>query len=103
MSDAAIPIPRSASLARALKLAWLSFWFALIVNFVAWSLLGSQVILMGFYLVVGCSLWLAWTTARAASFAGHTGILWAVGVVALGPLGALLLPWAALSKLLSAK
>jgi hypothetical protein len=100
----AIPSAQNALLARGLKSAWLSYWVAFFGNFVAWRVLGSEVILIGFFLVAALTLWLAWATARAASFSGHKGLLWAVGVVViLGPVGALLLPWAALSNVRSAK
>lgn len=99
MSVALSTVAECASLARTLKRAWLAFWLVFFGNFAVWRLFGSDFILAGLTVLLASYAWLGWTTARAASASGHTGVVWGIGVFLLGPLGALLLPWAALSKL----
>jgi len=91
------------SLAQALKYAWACYWVAFFGMFIVSSFIGREAVLFALFLLVACSLWLAFLTGRVASSAGHPGILWGFGVVLLGPLGALFLPWAALSKLRASK
>jgi len=98
MSTSTLSTVNSAPLARILKWAWLGYWVVLVALLTGWRYLGD-LLLVGHGVLVAVTIWLAIAVWRAASASGHTGILWGIGVVVLGPLGALLLPWLALSKL----
>jgi hypothetical protein len=98
MDNTETPPTQSERLKRAVRYAWLCYWVAFLGLFAFPHFIGREAMLFALLSVVACSFWLALATGRAASSVGRAGIVWGLGVVLLGPLGALLLPWAALSK-----
>lgn len=87
-----------ASHRKAIKRAWATYWLANVGLFIILAS-GSKLAMPAMLLSFGVSVWLAFAVGLGASAAGRTGAVWGIGTVLLGPLGAILLPWAVLNAL----
>lgn len=75
---------------------WVVFFGFFFVAVPAGNYLGIAVIVL-----LGCAVWLASVVADAASSTGSSAIVWGLGTLFLGPIGALFFPLTFLYKLKS--